>query len=417
MKIGYDHGELDFIVPNGRLLGVLEPNKVEIGLTGAEAVEYALDHPIGDVKVEEKVRPGDKVCIIASDITRPMPSRTALPPLVKRLNAGGIPDSDMVIVFGLGSHRKHTEEEKQYLIGELYGRIECVDSDPDDVVRLGVTKHGTPVDIFRRVAESDFIICTGNIEYHYFAGYSGGAKAVMPGVSTPGAIRVNHSMMVGAEAYAGNMLSPVRQDIEEAGDILGIDYILNAVLDEHKQIIYCVAGDVTAAHRRGAAFLDKLYRIPLKEQADIVVVSPGGYPKDQNMYQAQKALDNSKHAVKDGGTIIWVAGCKEGLGSALFEKWMTSYSPEEMIENIKKDFKLGAHKAAAIALVMKKAEICLVSELPDDFVRSMGFIPFSSLEQAFAQATLKQGEDSTVYVMPYGGSTLPIFEGEQQKMR
>ena len=96
---------------------------------------------------------------------------------------------------------------------------------------------------------------------------------------------------------------------------------------------------------------------------------------------------------------------------------MTSYSPEEMIENIKKDFKLGAHKAAAIALVMKKAEICLVSELPDDFVRSMGFIPFSSLEQAFAQATLKQGEDSTVYVMPYGGSTLPIFEGEQQKMR
>lgn len=411
MKIGYDHTEIEFNPPAERLLGVLLPNAVEVERTGAAAVEYALDHPIGDKKVEEKVTPGEKVCIIASDITRPMPSAIALPPLIKRLNAAGIPDDDIVIVFGLGSHRRHTEEEKKYLVGELYGRIECIDSDPDDVVRLGVTKHGTPVDIFRRVVESDFIICTGNIEYHYFAGYSGGAKAVMPGVSTPAAIRVNHSMMVGADAYAGNIFSPVRADIEEAGDILGIDYILNAVLDEHKRIIYAVAGDVTAAHRDGAAFLDKLYRVPLRRRADIVVVSPGGYPKDQNMYQAQKALDNSKHAVRDGGTIIWVAGCKEGLGSALFEKWMTEYTPDQMIENIKRDFKLGAHKAAAIALVMKKADIYLVSELDDELVTSMGFKPFKSLDDAFLAATSAQGDDSKIYVMPYGGSTLPIFEG------
>ena len=411
MKIGYDRKELDFDPPEERVLGVLIPNTVEVGLTGVAAVEYALDNPIGDKRVEEKVRPGEKVCIIASDITRPMPSATALPPLINRLNAAGVPDDDIVIVFGLGSHRKHTEEEKRYLTGDLYDRIECIDSDPDDVVRLGVTSRGTPVDIFRRVAESDFIICTGNIEYHYFAGYSGGAKAVMPGVSTPDAIRVNHSMMVGAEAYAGNIDSPVRKDIEEAGDILGIDYILNAVLDEHKKIIYATAGDVTAAHRAGAAFLDKLYRVPLKERADIVVVSPGGYPKDQNMYQAQKALDNSKHAVKDGGTVIWVAGCKEGPGSALFEKWMTEFTPDEMIENIRRDFKLGAHKAAAIALVMKRAEIYLVSELDEKFVASLGFKPFKSLDEAFAAATAKHGEASTVYVMPYGGSTLPVFKG------
>ena len=129
------------------------------------------------------------------------------------------------------------------------------------------------------------------------------------------------------------------------------------------------------------------------------------------MYQAQKALDNSKHAVKTGGTIIWLAGCKEGLGSALFEKWMTSYSPDEMIENIRKEFKLGAHKAAAVAMVMKKADIYLVSELDDGFVRSMGFVPFKSLDDAMAAASAKHGEDSTVYVMPYGGSTLPIYEG------
>ena len=151
--------------------------------------------------------------------------------------------------------------------------------------------------------------------------------------------------------------------------------------------------------------------MPLRRRADIVVVSPGGYPKDQNMYQAQKALDNSKHAVRDGGTIIWVAGCKEGLGSALFEKWMTEYTPDQMIENIKRDFKLGAHKAAAIALVMKKADIYLVSELDDELVTSMGFKPFKSLDDAFLAATAAQGDDSKIYVMPYGGSTLPIFEG------
>ena len=411
MQIGYDTGVLEFDVPEKRLLGVFEPNPVTAPRRGAEAVEYALDHPIGEVKLEDKVVKGQKVCIIASDITRPMPSAVALPPVVGRLNRAGIPDDDIFIVFGLGSHRKHTEEEKRHLAGELYDRLECVDSDPDDTRRLGFTSAGTPVDIFSRVADADFVIATGNIEYHYFAGYSGGAKAIMPGVSTPAAIQVNHKMMTSPLSYAGNIGSPVRRDIEEAADMLGVDYIMNAVLDEHKQIIYAVAGDVTLAHREGVKFLDKLYRIPVTEQADIVVVSAGGYPKDQNMYQAQKALDNSKHAVKTGGTIIWLAGCKEGLGSALFEKWMTSYSPDEMIENIRKEFKLGAHKAAAVAMVMKKADIYLVSELDDGFVRSMGFVPFKSLDDAMAAASAKHGEDSTVYVMPYGGSTLPIYEG------
>ena len=337
MLLGFDKQQVNLNIESNRLIAELLPNKVNLGLIGAEEVERALDNPIGTDKVENLVKAGQKVCIITSDITRPMPSKICLPPLIKRLNKAGVKNSDILIVFALGSHRPHTEQEMRYLVGdEVFDSIECVDSNPDQCVRIGITSCGTAVDIFDRVVNSDFIICMGNIEYHYFAGYSGGAKAIMPGVSTKEAIRQNHKMMVDEKAYAGNLNSPVRLDIEEAGALLGIDFILNVVLDEHKKIIYACAGDTIKAHRAGCQFLDKLYSVEIKEKADIVVVSAGGYPKDQNMYQAQKALDNAKHAVKDGGIIIWLASCKEGLGSAVFEEWMTTKTPTQMIEDIKK---------------------------------------------------------------------------------
>ncbi|MBR2349472.1 MAG: nickel-dependent lactate racemase [Clostridia bacterium] len=408
MQLRYDKEIVNFEVSNSRLIRELLPNPVEVDSIGVDEVRRALLNPIGSKKLSELVKAGEKVCIITSDITRPMPSKVCLPPLLDELNQSGVKDSDILIVFALGSHRNHTEEEMRYLVGdEVYDRIECVDSNPDRCKRIGVTSKGTVVDIFDRVVDSDFIICMGNIEYHYFAGYSGGAKAIMPGVSTKEAIRQNHKMMVDPSAYAGNLNSPVRLDIEEAGELLGIDFILNVVLDEHKQIIKAVAGHPVKAHRVGCAFLDELYSVGIKEKANIVVVSAGGYPKDQNMYQAQKALDNAKHAVKDGGIIIWLASCKEGLGSAVFEQWMTTKSPKQMIEDIKKDFKLGGHKAAAISLVLENARIFMVSDLPDELIKGIHLEPFGSLNDAFIEATKILGEDSTVYVMPYGGSTLP----------
>lgn len=411
MLLGYDKKQIELNLSEDRLLAELLPNQVEIALSGAEEVERALDNPIGSKKVEELVKLGQKVCIITSDITRPMPSKVCLLPLIRRLNNAGIPNKDILIVFALGSHRPHTEEEMRYLVGDqIFESIECVDSNPDNCIRVGKTSRGTVVDIFDRVVNSDFIICMGNIEYHYFSGYSGGAKAIMPGVSTKEAIRQNHKMMVDKDAYAGNINSPVRLDIEEAGELLGIDFILNVVLDEHKNVIYACAGHTVEAHRAGCAFLDRLYSVNLKEKADIVVVSAGGYPKDQNMYQAQKALDNAKHAVKKGGIIIWLASCKEGLGSVVFEDWMTKKTPKQMIADIKNDFKLGGHKAAAISLVLQDSRIFLVSDLDENLVKDIHLEPFRTLNDAFEFATQILGENSTVYVMPYGGSTLPKVE-------
>ena len=177
---------------------------------------------------------------------------------------------------------------------------------------------------------------------------------------------------------------------------------------EAKEILKAVAGDATLAHREGCAFLDKLYRIRLNEAADIVIVSQGGAPKDLNLYQTQKALDNAKHAVRDGGIIILIGSCREGLGEKTFEEWMTTAdTPDVLIERIRKDFKLGGHKAAAIAMVLQRAKIILVSEMEDDFVRSLFMVPAHSVQEALDAAFEELGPDARVLSMPYGGSTLP----------
>lgn len=413
IELGFGQGTQSLDVPDKNLASVLLPNKVEVGLTGEDEVRRALSAPIGSPRLREIVKPGEKIAIVTSDITRPMPTYVVMPALLDEIYAAGVKAEDITLVFALGSHRKHTEEEKKHLAGErAYKEIRCEDSEVSDCVHMGTTTHGTPVDITRTVAEADRRICLGNIEYHYFAGYSGGAKAIMPGASTPDAIQINHSMMVQDEACAGNITTnPIRNDIEEAGKICGIDFILNVVLDEHKKIIKAVAGDSVKAHREGCAFLDTLYQKKIPARADIVVVSQGGAPKDLNLYQTQKALDNSKHAVKDGGIVILVGSCKEGLGNKTFEEWMTTAKePGELITRVRENFKLGGHKAAAIAMVMQHAEIYLVSEMEPEFVKSLFMKPFATVQEAFDAALAKQGENASVIVMPYGGSTLPRAE-------
>ena len=400
-------------IPDHCVQQVLLPNDVKRELTGEDEVRRALANPVGTPALKEIVKASETVAIVTSDITRPMPTYKVMPALLDELYEAGIRPEDITLVFALGSHRPHTEEETRKLAGErAFSEIRCVDSDAADCVHLGVTTAGTPVDITRTVAEADRRICLGNIEYHYFAGYSGGAKAIMPGVSTREAIQSNHSMMVREEACAGNLdTNPLRKDIEEAAAICGVDFIVNVVLDEHKEIIRAVAGDVTAAHREGCAFLDALYQKKIEKRADIVIVSQGGAPKDLNLYQTQKALDNAKHAVRDGGIVILVGSCKEGLGESVFEEWLTSaQKSRDLIDRIQREFRLGGHKAAAIAMVLEHAEIYLVSDLEPEFVKTLFMTPFATVQEAYDAAAAKLGETPTVLVMPYGGSTLPRAE-------
>ncbi len=412
-KYGYGKGFKEFDIKDENIMTELSQNSVKYELTGIDEVRRALKEPIGTPRLSDIVKPGEKVVIITSDITRPMPSKTVLPALMDELLAAGADYSDITVVFALGSHRKHTEEEKRYLVGdEIYDKVSCIDSDTKSCKMLGTTSRGTPVEIFDVVSEADRIICLGNIEYHYFAGYSGGAKAIMPGVSTRAAIQANHSAMVMDAARAGAVDdNPVRLDIEEVAQFVKIDFILNVVLDENKNIIKAVAGHYSYAHREGCRFLDGLYKINIPARADIVITTPGGFPKDINLYQAQKALDNAKHAVREGGIIILLASCTEGYGESVFEKWIKeSSSADELVTRIKSDFQLGGHKAAAIALVEKKARVFIVSDMKREMSEKLYMEPFNSMDEALEGAFEAMGPVARVLLMPHGGSTLPIAE-------
>ena len=410
LEFGFGNTIQSVEVPDRNVMDVLLPNAVALEQTGVTEVLRALDEPIGSPKLRGIVKPGEKIAVVTSDITRPMPTSLVMPAILDELYEAGIQPEDITLVFGLGIHRRHTEEERRKLAGERAWReIRCVDSTPEDCVHLGTTKAGTPIDISRAVAQADRRVCLGNIEYHYFAGYSGGGKAIMPGVSNGRAIEQNHRMMVLNEAAAGRLIgNPIREDIEEAAAKCGIDFILNVVLDEHKQVVKAVAGDPVQAHREGCRFLDTFYLKTIPARADIVLVSQGGAPKDLNLYQTQKALDNAKHAVKKGGIVILIGSCREGLGEKVFEAWMTgSESPHAMVSRIKTGFELGGHKAAAIALVLEDADIYLVSEMDPPFVKKIFLTPFESAQDALDAAFKKLGPDAAVLAMPYGGSTLP----------
>jgi nickel-dependent lactate racemase len=414
LSFGYGHGSQTVQVPDANLLEVLRPNPAPGALNEAQELRRALDNPIDSPRLREIVRPGEKVVIVSSDITRPVPTARLMPFILDELYTAGAKPEDITLVFALGSHREHTSAEREKLAGaRAWAEIACVDSDPDDCLRLGTTARGTPVDITRRVAEAKRRICLGNIEYHYFAGYSGGAKALMPGVSSRAAIQANHAWMLDENARAGRLEgNPLREDIEEAiVRFCPVDFILNVVLDEKKQVVRAAAGHPVTAHRAGCAFLDSIYKKEIAEQADIVLCSQGGAPKDLNLYQTQKALDNAKHAVKPGGVIVLMGECPEGMGGGTFEAWMSEGpTPQAMIERIRKQFVLGGHKAAAIAMVLQQADIYLVSAMAPDFVRRIFLKPFPSAQAAFDAALVKMGQHASVLAMPYGGSTLPVLK-------
>ncbi|HHX27874.1 MAG: nickel-dependent lactate racemase [Bacillota bacterium] len=412
IEVKYGTSGLRVEIPTGNLLGILTPSEPRLPPSEEEEIQRALDNPTGSPRLEDMAKPGMSVVIMASDNTRPAPTHKLLPPLMDRLNKAGVQDSGITIMFGMGIHRSHTAEEKKALVGaDIFRRCRCVDStESGDFVQVGTTSRGTPVEVNRLVAECDLLIATGNVEYHYFVGYSGGAKAVLPGACSRRTVEANHSMQLLPGAETGSYEeNPVRQDIEEAGRMVGLDFILNVVLDPGKRIVRAVAGHPVAAHEEARKVTDAVYGVEIRKKADIVIASAGGRPKDMNLYQAQKGLENAKYAVRDGGVIILTAECPEGLGEANFERYMTGMGLDEIIESVRRKFVLGAHKAAAVARVLKKADVYLVSAMDKATVERCRLLPFATLDDALDRAFSVLGSDATVWVMPYAGSTVPRY--------
>lgn len=411
ITLPYGRGEVQEVeIDEEHFLGVLEHRPVPPPALAGLGVDAALAYPVGSGRLRELVGPGEQVVVVTSDITRPFPSREVLPAILWELAAGGVRRQDISVVLAIGNHRFHTEAEKVKLVGEeIYKHYRVLDADGSQAVPVGATSRGTPLEVFAPVVEADRRVLLGNVEYHYFAGYSGGVKALVPGCASHAAIQSNHGHMVEAGAEAGSLEhNPVRQDLEEILNFLPVDFILNVVLDENKKVLAAYAGHPIKAHRQAAQYLDAIYRVEVSELADIVIASAGGYPKDINLYQAQKAIDNAWRAVRPGGILILVAQCPEGLGDGVLERWAgEAASPDQLITRAQTAFELGGHKAAAIAMVAKRISIFLVSELDPVWAQKLFLAPFSDLAQALVEARHQLGPQASILVIPQAGSVLP----------
>jgi len=269
------------------------------------------------------------------------------------------------------------------------------------------------VEIFRPLVEADLRVCLGILEFHWFAGYSGGAKAVLPGCASRKTIIANHGLMVqpgvGSGRHQGN---PLREDLEEGAAMLGVDFILNVVVDGQHRLLSAVAGEVTAAHRGGCQEIARRGKVKIERQADIVVASAGGFPKDINLLQAHKGMENAAYFVSAGGALILAAECREGMGNPIFEEWMlAASSPADILERIQKEFVLGGHKAAGIANIERRVKVYLVSSFSDEWVRQRLFMtPAAEPQQALQAAFQELGRDSQVLVLPEAVSIIPDFD-------
>lgn len=378
-------------------------------------VTDALAASLGSIKLEDFAG-AHSVVIAVNDKTRPVPHQHLLPPLLARLESLGIPREALTLVVAVGTHAPMPPGELASVIpADVLERYTVVSHDCDDKANLvyrGETPRGTPVWINRRFARADLRIVVGNIEPHQFEGFSGGFKTAAIGLAGRDTVSHNHAMMTGPNALPLRFDdNPARQDIEDIGRLAGVHLALNAVVNKDKQIVKALAGDPSLVIRQGIPLARQIYQAPAPAPFDLIVASPGGHPKDINLYQAQKALAHASLAMRDGGTVILVAACPEGIGSAAFERWMegvTSY--QDVFDKIKREgFCVGPHKAYMIARDASRVRVLVFSQMPPDLVRRSLLHPAADLDQAIASTLRDLPPNARIGVMPAANATVPVI--------
>lgn len=416
----YGRGTMDFEVEESKVLKEIRTKEFPVIKDIKSAVLDAINHPIGGKSLAEKIKPGDTVAFICNDPTRVANSFDFMPILVNEMNRLGVKDEDMKIVFALGTHRLMTEEEMKESVGaEVAGRLKMINSNAkikEDFEFQGTTSRGTDVWIHKEICHVDHVILTGTIVHHYFSGYGGGRKAIMPGCALWETVRHNHSFMLDPRSGLGKAEgNPVYDDQMESVALFakGRDlFLFNAILNAKHEFLKIFAGDYIEAHKEACKFVDEVYGVPINKEADVVIVSCGGYPKDINVYQMQKTMDNAQLAVRKGGVVILLAECEEGSGSAILEETFKRLGSAEAIEaELRKNFEIGANKAWAVSRLMVKADYVLVSGLDKAMAKQFLFADcVDTVAKALEYAEKKLGKDYSVILMPEGSLTVPLLK-------
>ncbi|MCW4009394.1 MAG: nickel-dependent lactate racemase [Candidatus Bathyarchaeota archaeon] len=410
------YGKTDVCVriPARNFVGSIEPTEQKACPDAKAEVERALREPVpaGSKRLNEIVQPQSKVAIVIDDATRKSPSGIMLLPVLDELNQAGVKDEAVTVIFGCGTHRAVKPDEARLLLGEAFERVKAVSHNckADDLVYVGTTKHGNKVMINRIFAEADVRIVLGDVGFHYYAGYGGGRKSVLPAVAGEETIKCNHALMLNAAARTGVLEgNPVHEDMAEAARLAKVDFAVNVVTNSKCEVVGAFAGDVEQAFLEGVTVVDDMFRVMVDRRADIVVVSCGGRPADLNLYQAYKAVDGALEVVKRGGVIILVAECAEGHGNQVFYDWMVRFGDLKAVEReIKRNFMLGGHKAYYLLKALQHHKIILVSSLPDYYASNIFRLKTArAVNDALNDAFTIAGKAARVWTIPQGNYTLP----------
>jgi nickel-dependent lactate racemase len=384
-------------------------------------VDESLDNPIGTGRLEELVKPSMRVCVMVDDITRPTPRKKILPKVLKRLESAGVPKSNVKIIIGLGTHRTMTDFEIDSTIGkENIAGYELVNIDYRDSSRfvdLGKTASGTPVEVYRDVVESDFKIAIGNITPHIAAGWGGGAKMIQPGVCSEKTTEITHLKACTIQPVlevCGNADNEVRKEMEViAGDIVGLDFIVNTVLDENRNMLGVFSGHFIKAHRAGIELAKKVMCPRIPERADILIASAN--PCHVDYWQGCKPFIYAQYGVKEGGVLVFLLDGKEGLcGSApRHDKIVRKYSLKsfesicEAVERGEIEDIVGINVPLFHARIHGRVKtICVSNGFTREDSECLGFIHAGSIEEAMDMAYEIRGENAKVGIIPYCGETL-----------
>lgn len=403
-------------VPSDRLLAVISPNQVTITDDPRAEILRALRAPVQAPPLAEAVRGARRVVIAADDMTRLTPVEVILPIIFDELNRGGVKDEQVTVLVALGTHRAMTRQELLEHFGpEVMRRVQVINNpwqDPAQMVDLGVTENGTPVSISRLALESDFLLGVGSIVPHHIPGYSGGAKIIQPGLTGAATTGATHFLSTRTRRYyLGMVENPVRTEMEQIADRVGLKAIFNVVLNSDGWLVRAFYGHPVAAHRAGAKVAAAVYGVPLPGLADVVLAN--AYPCEIEFWQSHKALYPADIAVKPGGVIVVHAACPEGV--AVMHPEMLSFTglPSSEIAARIEDGRIPDVTSGALALawakVRENASVYLVSEgITPDEARALGYTPFSDLESAVDAALASQGKDARLTVLTHAPDTLPI---------
>lgn len=414
LSLGYGRGWLPFRFETDRFQVLSGAARAECEASDAD-IEAALDSPIDSGPLENLVHAHDRVLIVVPDATRAAGADRIATHLVARLNRLGLSDAHLAILIGGGIHRAPTRSEIRAILGEqIPERVEVLHHDALDAaasVELGTTQRGTPVEINRRLTEADRVLLVGAITFHYFAGFSAGRKAMVPGCSTERAIRANHLLAFDSATWSratgvesGRLIgNPVHEDMEEAVAMLPPTFLVNTTMTAANQIGRVYAGHWQGAHRRGCSDYLASHAVDADGKRQIVVVGCGGAPRDVNLIQAHKAMEHASKVLEDGGTMIVVAECAQGLGRDDFLDWFVPGGARATAAKLMGgDYRVNGQTAWALRAKTERFRVRLVSSLDPSLVRRMGMEPMRSLDEAVADAP-----DARGYVLPGGSTTLP----------